>query len=270
MEVSRSGYYQWHSRKGTINQWETKRKILSEEIKNVHRHHSTYGYRHIAQTVRNATGEVFSNLLCHKICKELGIRSKARKTWMKAGAENIKYCNLLKGNFNTNRPFEKIVTDTTMLINQGKLYDWTLYLDAFNNEIVASDVKPTRNGLGIHNHHDAYKRLLEAKIKRGYKDLVTIVHSDQGSIYSSAAFNQLHKNYTIERSMSRARTPTDNPIIESLNGWIKDELYKDFQLSRSDNIYKTIDDYVHYFNTERLAFALGYKNPVQYRTERGF
>ena len=28
--------------------------------------------------------------------------------------------------------------------------------------------------------------------------------------------------------MSRAGTPTDNPIIESLNGWIKEELFLDF------------------------------------------
>ncbi len=36
--------------------------------------------------------------------------------------------------------------------------------------------------------------------------------------------------------MSRARTPTDNPIIESLNGWIKEELYKDFKIYSKENI----------------------------------
>jgi len=157
-----------------------------------------------------------------------------------------------------------------MLHNHGKTYDWILYIDAFNNEIVASDVKPTKHGAGILNHHQAYKKLLEAKIKRGYRDLVTIVHSDQGAIYSSAAFNSLHNNYTIKRSMSRAGTPTDNPIIESLNGWIKEELYKDFKLNQADNIYKVIDDYIYYFNNERLACTLGYKNPVQYRSEQGY
>ena len=28
--------------------------------------------------------------------------------------------------------------------------------------------------------------------------------------------------------MSRAGTPTDNPVDESLNGWIKEELFPDF------------------------------------------
>ncbi|MBQ0038465.1 MAG: IS3 family transposase [Clostridiales bacterium] len=31
-----------------------------------------------------------------------------------------------------------------------------------------------------------------------------------------------------------------------------------------------MDEYVHYFNDERPAAALGYKSPVQYKTELGF
>ena len=70
--------------------------------------------------------------------------------------------------------------------------------------------------------------------------------------------------------MRRPGTTTDNPIIESLNGWIKEELYKDFKLYKSNNIYKAIDDYIAYFNNERLACTLGYKSPIQYRTEWGY
>lgn len=40
-------------------------------------------------------------------------------------------------------------------------------------------------------------------------------------MYSAKAYNKLLENYNIERSISRAETPTDNPINESLNGWIK-------------------------------------------------
>ena len=168
MNVSRSGYYKWLSHKGVEPNWKKYRKSLAQEIKEVHSHHSTYGYRHIAQVIRNATGEVFSDLLCHKICKELGIRSKARKTWVKAGEESIKYKNILHGNFNTVRPFEKVVTDGTMIYCNGKLYDWIFFVDVFNNEIVGSDVKPSKHGVGVPNHFDAYKNFLETKIKRGY------------------------------------------------------------------------------------------------------
>ena len=70
--------------------------------------------------------------------------------------------------------------------------------------------------------------------------------------------------------MSRAGTPTDNPIIESLNGLINEELAIDFNLYKTDNIHKTINKYIKYYNNDRLAFSLQYKSPVQYRTELSF
>lgn len=270
MNVSRSGYYKWLDRKGTINNYKKNRIALAEEIKNIHKHHSTYGYRSIAQNIRNKTGWLFSDNLCHKICKSLNIRSKARKTYIPCGKESIKYPNLINGNFNPTRPMEIVVTDSTIIHNKGKVYDWTFYIDVFNNEIVGSDIRISKHGVGIHNHYNAYKDFLETKIKRGYKDLETIVHSDQGSIYSSTAFNKLHENYTIKRSMSRAGTPTDNPVIESLNGWIKNELYKDFEIYLAEDINIEINTYINYFNTQRLAYSLKYKTPVQYRIEQGF
>lgn len=78
-----------------------------------------------------------------------------------------------------------------------------------------------------------------------------------------------HSNYNIIRSMSRAGTPTDNPIIESLNGWMKAELILDFGISKVSNLKKTLDQYVLYFNSERFAAALDYNPPIQYRTELG-
>ena len=70
--------------------------------------------------------------------------------------------------------------------------------------------------------------------------------------------------------MSRVGTPTDNLIIESLNGWIKEEMRVDFNLRNAQDIPTFIANYVHYFNNERLAFKLNYKTAVQYRIEQRF
>ena len=51
---------------------------------------------------------------------------------------------------------------------------------------------------------------------------------------------------------------------------MKEELYIDFNLKESKNIEKTLNEYVHYYNTERMAYALDYKSPIQYKTEQGF
>ena len=70
--------------------------------------------------------------------------------------------------------------------------------------------------------------------------------------------------------MSRGGTPTDNPVIESLNGWIKEELFVDFGLATSTDVIETLNTYVEYFNNRRPAAALQYKSPVQYKIEQGF
>lgn len=204
--------------------------------------------------------------------KILKIRSKAihYSTYKKPGEESIKYPNLINNDWKTTRPFEKITSDTTMIWFKRQRYDWTYYVDAFDDSIICSDVKPFYYGVSISNHKSALEDMLNNKIKRGYKSQETIFHSDQGTIYSSVAFNNAHKDYNIKRSMSRIRAPTDNPIIESKNGWLKKEMYIDF----NQNDYETVEEYINAIiddhNNYRLSYALKYKTPIEYRTQLGF
>lgn len=94
-----------------------------------------------------------------------------------------------------------------------------------------------------------------------------MLHSDQGAIHTSKAFHA-YVDSTINRSMSRIATPTDNPVLKSINGWIKDELMLEFNLKQSHDIHRLIKDYVKYFNEIRKAYALQHKSSIQYRTEQ--
>ena len=95
-------------------------------------------------------------------------------------------------------------------------------------------------------------------------------NTDQGSVYSSTSYNNLLNEFNIQRSMSRAGTPTDNPVNESLNGWIKEELFIDFDLKHSNDVPNLIKLYIDYYNYERPSYALNYKTPIQYKIESGF
>ena len=70
--------------------------------------------------------------------------------------------------------------------------------------------------------------------------------------------------------MSRAGTPTDNPKLESINGWIKDEIINDWNIDSYNSFDEFINNYVYYYNNERLAFSLDYKTLMKYKTELGF
>ncbi len=144
-------------------------------------------------------------------------------------------------------------------------WEWTYILDTFNNEIIASSLSSKRGDIRPY-----FETLDQLKtIIKGAEQPI-ILHTDQGSVYSSRAYHQTQLNYNITRSMSRSGTPTDNPIIEAINGWIKDELHYDFNYHKVDDIPKLISEYITYFNNKRPAYALNYKTPVQYKRDLGF
>ena len=266
MSVNRSGYYKWILRKDRPNRYESDRKVLTDLILEQHEKHKSYGYHRLAALVRNQTGWIFSDNLAHKCCKYSDIKSQARKyRYRKSGEEHVLFPNIVAGNWNASKPMELIASDMTCLKHRGKPYEWTYFLDTFNNEIISSAV--SANPGDPRPYYNCLKQFLK-KIEE--QSTPTILHTDQGSVYSSKAFLNAHKDYTIIRSMSRAGTPTDNPVIEAINGWIKDEIRTDFNFNEVDNVRHFLKDYILYFNNLRPAAALKYKTPIQYKTELGF
>ena len=104
---------------------------------------------------------------------------------------------------------------------------------------------------------------------RSRESFTSMCHLHQGSVYASMAYNELIKDTNIIRSMSRAGKPTDNPINEALNGWIKEELCIEFQVEQCwqtpSTFKQTIERYVKYYNNQRPCFAIGYDTPENYR-----
>lgn len=266
MDVNRSGYYKWRQRQGKPNRYEQDRRLLTGLLQEVQGRFPSYGYHRLAAVVRNQTGWLFSDNLVHKCCKQAGLHSKARcRACVRPGAEHIRYPNTVNGNWNATRPMELVVSDMTCLWHKGKLHEWVYMLDTFNNEILShhlarrpGDTKPY------------FLCLEDLTNKKDEQTSPTVLHTDQGSVYSSRAFAKAHEKYTILRSMSRAATPTDNPIIEAVNGWLKEEMLLDFNMRQCDDLKQFLDDFVHYYNHTRPAYALNYKSPIQFKTEQGF
>lgn len=268
MDINRSGYYKWRERIGRKNRYERDRDILTELLADAHDRHRAYGYHRLAVIVRNETGWLFSDNLAHKCCKFAGIKSHARHyNWGRPllGEEHKEYPNRIRGSWDAYEPLDIVVSDMTVVHHKGKKYEWTYMLDTFDKEIVSSHVS------GIAGDRRPYFDCLRDLVQKTeeQKESVTL-HTDQGSIYSSRAFYEAHQDYNIIRSMSRAGTPTDNPIIEAINGWIKAEIYSEGWYKKFDTAEEMISAYVDYYNHDRPAYSLHYKSPVQFKIEQGF
>ena len=143
MGINRSGYYKWKAGQGKLNRYEQDRIVLTQLLQEEHKLYPSLGYHRLARNIFHKTGCVFSDNLAHKCCKAAGIRSKARKyKYRPPGEESIKYENLGKGRWNAKASLQIVVSDMTILKNNGKQWEWTLSLDTFNNEIIAHSVSP--------------------------------------------------------------------------------------------------------------------------------
>ena len=69
------------------------------------------------------------------------------------------------------------------------------------------------------------------------------------------------ESYTLCHAPEHRR---DNAAMESINGWIKSELFTDFHL-QGENVQEEMEAYIKFFNEERPAYSLGYLTPKQYR-----
>ena len=199
----------------------------------------------------------------------MGRSPKGRKrSYKRPGEESVLFPNRVKGRWNASAPLQIVVSDMTILKVGRTYWEWTLLLDTFNNEILAHSASSQAGSNKPYYHClDALKSLME---KREGQNSEVIFHTDQGVVYFLRIFSNAHKHYNILRSMSQGGTPTDDPIIEALNGWIKEELYLDFDLANAKDVPALLNSYVFFFNNNRRSASLDYKSPVQFRTERGF
>lgn len=233
-----------------------------ELFKEYHDKFPSHGYRWLNAKIKLDTGISCSDPYAHKCCKAAGIKSVSKHYKYKKPGDPFKtYPNLLLAGLQINGPMECVVSDMTAFYVKGTYYELTLYMDLWNDEIITHSLSSKRGDrmTYINGLHDVIE------FKKQYPDQKLILHSDQGSVYASKSYNELLPMYNITRSMSRAGTPTDNAAMESINGWIKAELFTDFHITSADDVPGQISDYIRFFNEERPAYTLGYLTPKQYR-----
>lgn len=263
MGVSRAGYYKWKKR-GKSTRAIDREKLLAD-VKRVHEDHSTHGYRWVAAYLRiNENGTACDNMV-YKCFRYLDITAMTRhRVKYKPRKVKDRYPNLIFSTWETvDRPRQVIVSDMTAFKILWMYVEVTFYFDVFTKEIVAHRCGDRR---GDRNQYvdglEDVKSLLKGQTEP------CVLHTDQGSVYASMAYNDIIKDTVIVRSMSRSGKPTDNPVNEALNGWIKEELIIDFKLDRCcsvGEVKEAIAHYVKYYNEQRPCYAIGYDTPANYR-----
>jgi len=67
--------------------------------------------------------------------------------------------------------------------------------------------------------------------------------------------------------MSRKATCADNAVMESFFGILKQEIYYGEELLSYHELKQKIEQYIDYYNNDRIKVKLAGLSPVQYRTQ---
>lgn len=206
-----------------------------------------YGYRRITLDLKELGASYGPNRVL-KIMKNNSIAAvrgyKKHKSYGR-GRPQIVPLNHLNRKFVVNTPNTfrndlSQVTDITYIRTwQGWLY-LAVVLDLYSRKVIGWSMKPTlAKGIVL----DA---LLMAVWRRRPNEPV-IIHSDQGSQYSSGDWHKLCQKHNLVPSMSRRGNCWDNAVAESFFSSLKKErikkrIYKTREMARAD-----IFDYIEMF-----------------------
>src|SRR5690625_3802283 len=91
-----------------------------------------------------------------------------------------------------------------------------------------------------------------------------IFHSDRGVQYACNKMTTLFSfNRKIVQSMSRKGNCWDNAVAESFFKTIKNEWLYRFKYTSYCQLYNSLEDYINWYNTERIHSSLGYLSHLE-------
>lgn len=258
LRVHHSGYYQWLKRPESDRAIENKR-LTSLIQESWLASGGIYGSPRIHVDLREA-GETCSENRVARLMSLAGLKAirgyKAPR--YRSGKPAVAAKNQLKREFTYAEPNKAWVTDITYIRTyEGFLY-LAVVLDLYSRHVIGWSMKAT---LAKEIVLDA---LLMAVWRRKPKQPV-IVHSDQGSQFSSDEWKRFLDTHNLSASMSRRGNCWDNAVAESFFSSLKKERIKKKIYSNREEARSDIFDYIEvFYNRRRRHSHLGQLSPADY------
>ncbi len=197
-----------------------------------------------------------------RLMKEMGLKvKKAEYTYEHIKSiPRPKYQNKLKGEFTIDSPNKAWVSDITYVKVNNKYMFICVIIDLFSRKVISYGLSDEINTvLTLNVFDDAYA---ERSCPEGL-----LFHSDQGVQYTSCAFRERLKELNIIQSFSMPGYPYDNSVCESFFHTLKKEsLYRQLYADAAE-LAATLDEYIEFYNEQRLHRTLKMKTPSQFETE---
>src|SRR5450432_3903771 len=261
LDVSRSGYYA--ARRRQPSEGFVRRTELTSQIQVIHdESRQTYGSPRVHAEL-HAQGVACCQNTVAKLMRQAKIAPKAiRRFRLTTDSRNTTASPHLLGRvFQVDRPNHSWVSDITYIpTREGWLY-LSAILDLHSRAIVGWAMSRTLNNPA------ATDALAMALAKR--RAAPTILHSDQGSTYATAAYRELLNRHAIRQSMSRKGNCWDNAPMESFFHTLKTELVMHCDYQTRTQARSSLFDYIEvFYNRQRRHSSIHYEAPLAFEHQQ--
>ena len=259
LRVHPSGYYAW------LLQPESPRCVEDRRLLGLIKQSwlesgCVYGYRKIHDDLRDL-GETCGKGRVERLTHQNDIKAQVgykKHKGYKAGRPSVIAPNHLQRQFDVTQPDAAWVTDITYIrTHEGWLF-LAVVLDLFSRQVIGWSMQSRMEA-------DLIMRALLMAVWRRQPMTEVIVHSDQGSQYTSYDWQDFLKAHNLVSSMSRRGNCHDNAVAESFFQLLKRErikrrIYPDRQSARAD-----IFNYIEmFYNRQRKHGYNDMLSPVEY------
>lgn len=209
-------------------------------------------------------GVWYSRTTVHKYMNTLlGLRSivRPKKPAYKYGEPHKLFDNKLRQNFTADGINQKWCTDFTYLFlsDRDTRYNCTI-LDLHDRSVVASITdRSITSDLAIRTLQKALDSQPEIKGE-------LILHSDQGSQFTSKAFVEFCESVHVTQSMSKAGYPYDNAPMERYFNTLKNECTNLYEFETEEALYQKVEEFAYVeYNYVRPHSFNNYATPHEAR-----
>ena len=247
--VHHSGFYAWL--KAPLSKRAKDDGRLIELIKQAWQESGcVYGYRKIHDDLRSA-GETCCPNRVARLAKMAGIKAQVgyrKKPGSYGGKPAIVADNQLKQDFDSPSPDQVWVTDITYIrTHEGWLY-LAAVIDLYARRVVGWSMQSRM-------HMDLVLSAVLMAVWRRKPTSRVIVHSDQGSQFTSYEWQSFLKTHNLEASMSRRGNCYDNAVAESFFQLLKRERIRRKTYATREQARADVFDYIEFSITQNVSMV---------------
>lgn len=262
LDVSVSGYYEWLRRAPSAR---TLRHVwLVEQIRVIFaEYRRTYGARRVHAELTLGRGISVCRQTVETLMRRAELRGVSGRPRYRSIPNTPTAGDLVQRQFARNRANQLWVTDITEhSTREGKLY-CAVVLDAFSRRVVGWSIDSQATAALVTN------ALGMAVEQRDLRNGETVIHSDQGTQFTSWAFTQRAVDSGLLPSMGAVGDCYDNAMIESFWSRMQVELLDRQRWATRVELANAIFEYLEIFhNRKRRHSSLGMLTPIEYELHR--